>query len=164
MRRFSAFLLALIMILSVSGCSKEPEIIENSAVLGSVPEESKPDRIEINPVESESSMESENESEQTSSDSESSSSEPESSSSSSSSKAESSSSKKSSSSSSSESASSESESSVSESETEEENPPVNTPADSEEIRAVWISYLEYQSVLQGKTKKQFTNNIKSKGN
>ncbi|MBR3953716.1 MAG: family 10 glycosylhydrolase [Oscillospiraceae bacterium] len=161
MRRFSAFLLALIMVLSVSGCSKEPEIIENSAVLGSVPDESKPDRIEINPVESESSMESENESEQTSSDSESSSSEPESSSSSSSSKAESSSSKKSSSSSSSESTSSVSESSVSESETEEENPPVNTPSDPEEIRAVWISYLEYQSVLQGKTKKQFTNNIKT---
>lgn len=161
MRRILSFLLALIMVILVSGCSadSEPEIIDNSAVLGSVPEESKPDKIEINPIESESSSESESEHEETFS--ESSSSEPESSSSSSSGKSESSSSQNSSASSSSESASSKPESSSSEESSEPEIPVTNVSGSSEETRAVWISYLEYQSILQGKTKKQFTGNIKT---
>lgn len=155
MRRILWFLLALIMILPATGCSKEPEMIENSAVLGSVPEENKPNKIEINLIESESSSESENEREETSF--ENSSSEPESSSSSSSSKSESGSSHSSSSSISSKSSSSEPETSSS----APEVPVTNVSGPSEETRAVWISYLEYQTVLQGKTKKQFENNIKT---
>ena len=167
MRRILCILLAIITILSFAGCSEEPEVIENSAVLGSVSEESKPDKIEINPIEQESSSvpeSSESQSEPESSSSEISSSEQEKKPSSSSSKSESSSSN-SSSLSSSESSSSSSEESSSKSEpaveTEQENPPANSPAPAEETRAVWISYLEYQSVLQGKTQKQFRSNIKT---
>ena len=37
----------------------------------------------------------------------------------------------------------------------------NTYAPSGETKAVWISYLEYQSIMQGKSKSQFTSNIKT---
>lgn len=36
----------------------------------------------------------------------------------------------------------------------------NTVASPNETRAIWISYLEFQSILQGKSKSQFTNSIK----
>ncbi len=41
--------------------------------------------------------------------------------------------------------------------------PVKSSTDSvfSETRAVWISYLEYQSIMTGKTEKQFTSSIKS---
>ena len=166
MRRILSILLALMMVLSFAGCSEEPEVIENSAVLGSVPEESKPDKIEINPIEQESSSvpeSSESQSEPENGSSESSSSEQENKPSSSSSKSENSSSESSSPSFPENSSSSEASSSADESEAEfeQENPPVYSPASAEETRAVWISYLEYQSVLQGKTQKQFRNNIKT---
>lgn len=157
MRRILSIILVIAMFLMIAGCSKEPEIIENSAVLGSVSEESKPGKIEINPVESESSSEYESIPEETSS--ESSFSEQNKSSSSSQPKEESNSSKNSSASSSAE--SSYSEKSSSETFSEEEVPEVNVSGPSEEVRAVWVSYLEYQSVLQGKTKKQFSNSIKT---
>lgn len=168
MRRILGFLLAMLLIIS-SGCavSEEPKIIENEVVLGSVSESSVPEDIEITPVQPESSLSS---SEESSSEepesSSSSSSQPESSSSSGSSKAESSSSSSSSQSSSSDS-SSESTSSASESSSEsssskeESKPEENTSAPVGETKAVWISYLEYQSILTGKTKKQFTNSIRS---
>ena len=159
MRKILCFLLAMILVFS-AGCSvsDEPEIIENEAVLGLDFESSK-EEIEISPVPEEGSS-----SEETSSDLSESSSMAESSSSSSSSKAESSSSLSSSSSSSSvassESSSSE-ESSESSSSKEEEPPKVTVPSSGEETKAVWISYLEYQSILTGKTEKQFTNSIRT---
>lgn len=41
-----------------------------------------------------------------------------------------------------------------------EPPVISTPVNGE-TKAVWISYLEYQSILQGKSKNQFTSNIES---
>lgn len=41
-----------------------------------------------------------------------------------------------------------------------EQKPQNAPAVSGEVRAVWISYLEYQSMLTGKSEKEFKNSIK----
>ncbi len=166
MRRFFVFLLAIIMILP-AGCAsaEETEIIENEVVLGSAPESSVQDNIEIIPVPQESSSSSSEESisEEQQESSSSASSE---SSSSSSSKAESSSSSSSqvssTSSSSSESSSSKSESSSESSSSKEESKPeqsVSVPVG--ETKAVWISYLEYQSILTGKTKQQFTNNIRT---
>lgn len=42
-----------------------------------------------------------------------------------------------------------------------EQKPQNAPAVSGEVRAVWISYLEYQSMLTGKSEKEFKNSIKA---
>ena len=164
MRKILCFLLAMMMAFSAAGCSgnEEPEIIEGNAVLGNISEESGSIKIEISEVVPESSSVSESSESiiETSSESV-----PESSSSSSSSKAESSSSSSSSSSESSSASSSESKSEAESSESSSSEPE-NKPAESTnvstgETRAVWISYLEYQSVLQGKTKKQFTSNIRT---
>ena len=163
MKRILCVLLAMLMILS-AGCSADEEVIDNSAVLGSVNENSGTDRIEINPIESSSLPEaesSETSSEETTS-SESSESTPETSASSSSDNSKpntsSSSISTSSTSSAAESSESASESSAS-SKSEPQNTEVSAPKG--EIRAVWISYLEYQTVLQGKSQKQFTNNIRT---
>ena len=143
------------MIFSVFGCSAntEPEIIENESVLVDFSSESS---SEINrssesssvteSVESETSLENTSESKA------------ESSSSSSSEKNESSSASSSQSVSSSSSSAPESSESSS---SETEALPENTYSSSGETRAVWISFLEYQSILQGKTKSQFTSNIKT---
>ncbi len=165
MKKIICFLLAFLMVVSVSGCSKteETEIIENEVLLGQSSSESSSEEIRI-PESSESSsvyVSSESESSETSSESKpessySSSSEQETSFSSSSE----SSSESSSVSSSSESSSSE-ESSESSSSEEAKEPAQNTYAPSGETKAIWISYLEYQSILQGKTKKQFSSNIKT---
>ena len=152
MKRILCVLLAMLMILS-AGCSADEEVIDNSAVLGSVNENSGTDRIEINPIESSSLPEtesSETSSEETTS-SESSESTPETSASSSdNSKPNTSSSSISTSSISSAAESSESVSEFSaSSKSEPQNTEVSAPKG--EIRAVWISYLEYQTVLQGKS-------------
>ena len=42
-----------------------------------------------------------------------------------------------------------------------EQKPQNAPAVSGEVRAIWISYLEYQSMLTGKSEKEFKNSIKA---
>ena len=167
MKKLICFLLVISMIFSVSGCTKseEPEIIENDVVLGQSSSESSSQKIEISEISGESSSVSESsgiENSKTSSESK-----PESSSSSSS-KTESSSSSSSASSlpesssvSSSESSSVSASSSESSSSEEEKQPAENTYAPSGETKAVWISYLEYQSVMQGKTKTQFRSNIKT---
>lgn len=160
MKRKICFLLSFIMIFCSAGCSagKEPEIIENEAILGEISEETVPENSK-NETEAEigSSSESsgsisisEESSSSSSSETESSSSEPSSSESSSISSSEHESSTGSSAPESSESSSS-----------EPEKEPENTYVPSGETRAVWISYLEFQSILQGKTKKQFRNNIES---
>ena len=166
MKKGICVFLAFLMIFSLFGCgAEEPEIIENEAVFGEISSESSSVTEEQGETEKE---ESENSSSAESSEA---SSEPESSSSSSSEKQEESSSSSSSSSSESETSSesssvSSSESSSSEessesSSSEPEEPVQNTYVPSGETRAVWISYLEYQSVLQGKTEKQFRSNIKT---
>ena len=167
MKKIFCILLSLLMIIGIAGCSasEEPEIIENEAVLGNLSSESSSETIEITPGSSESSSVTES-SESESSLESSSESKAESSSSSSSSKTETSSSSESSVSSESSSLSSSESSSVSESSSEsssseEEKPVQNTYAPSGETKAVWISYLEYQSIMQGKSKSQFTSNIKT---
>ena len=157
MKKIISVLLSLLMIISITGCvvNEEPEIIEDDAILGKPSSESSLEIQEIIQSSSESSSVSESsgsESSETSSESKA-----ESSSSSSSSKTESLSSSLSSSSSSSSVNSSES----SESSSSEEKPIENTYSPSVETKAVWISYLEYQSILQGKSKSQFTSNIKT---
>ncbi|MBR3963165.1 MAG: family 10 glycosylhydrolase [Oscillospiraceae bacterium] len=165
MKKIICILLAVLMVVSVSGCSvsEEPEVIENEAVLGKPSSESSSETIEITPSSSGSSSVAESSQSETSS--ETSSESKAESSSSSSSKPETSSSSQSSVSSESSSLSSAESSSVSESSSEssssEEKPAENTYAPSGETKAVWISYLEYQSILQGKTKSQFTSNIKT---
>lgn len=168
MKRLLCFLLSAVMVISAAGCSvnSEPEIIDNSALLGSLTEESSSGGIEISEVTGESSSSEAESSEESSSaeeSSHSSSSEAESSSSSSSGKSESSSSKASSSESSKDSSSDSSSesSSVSESSGSASSEQVTNTAPIGETKAVWISYLEYQSILQGKTKSQFTSNIKA---
>ncbi len=161
MKKIISVLLSLLMIISITGCvvNEEPEIIEDDAILGKPSSESSSGISEIIQSSSESSSVSESsgsESSETSSESKT-----ESSSSSSSSKIESSISSSSSSSSSAISSESSSSISSSESSSSEEKPVQNTYAPSGETKAVWISYLEYQSILQGKTKNQFTNSIKS---
>ncbi len=165
MKKGICVFLAFLMIFSLFGCaSEEPEIIENEAVFGEISSESSSFEEEYSETEK---AESENSSSSGSSEV---SSEPESSSSSSSEKPESSTSSvpesSSESSSPEESSASSSESSSSEESSEssssgQEEPIQNTYVPSGETRAVWISYLEYQSVLQGKTEKQFRNNIKA---
>ena len=160
MKKIICIFLSAIMVLSIAACSasEEPEIIENEAVLGNLSSESSSQIIEITPSSSESSSvleSSESESSETSSESKA-----ENSSSSSSEKSESSSSSSAVSSESSSSSSSES-SAPSESSSSEEKPVQNTYAPSGETKAVWISYLEYQSILQGKSKSQFISNIKT---
>ncbi len=162
MRKSICLLLLILLIISVSGCfaNEEPVIIENEAMLGHNSSESS-SKIEINQTSSESSSVS------ISSESESSSQ------SSSSSKSESSAASSSSSNSSSSSQSSQQSSSSSNSSSEESSSQVSSESSSSEVssetgisnvgnetKAVWISYLEYQSILQGKTEKQFSNNIK----
>lgn len=165
MKKGICVFLAFLMIFSLLGCaSEEPEIIENEAVFGEISSESssfEEEYSETEKAESENSSSSESSgvSSGPESSSSSSSEKPEESSSSSSSSSESKPSSESSSVSSSESSSSE-ESSASSSSGQEE-PIQNTYVPSGETRAVWISYLEYQSVLQGKTEKQFRNNIKA---
>lgn len=156
MKKLLCVLLVLAMIFS--GCSGEPEIIENETILGEYSSEN-------NPVNSITSVSiSENPSLSGSSVSETSSETSESQietslSSSSSQKTESASSSSSSSEVSSVSSSAPEVSSGSSSETE--TPAENTYVSSGETKAVWISYLEYQSVLQGKTESQFTKNIET---
>ena len=157
MRRIIAFAFTLLMIFS-TGCSAsdEPEIIENEVVLNSDFESSKED-IVISQIPQESSSSEDSISE-----------EPESSLSSSDdtsseSKSESSSSQSKSESSSSSSSAPSSESSASNEETsseQEKEPEVSVSAPTGETKAVWISYLEYQSILTGKTEKQFTESIR----
>ena len=157
MRRILALAFALLMIFS-AGCSAsdEPEIIENEAVLGSGFESSKEDVV-ISPVHQESASSEETSSEEP----ESSSSYSESTSSESRSESSSSESKPESSSSSSSAPSSESSASTEETSSEpEKEPEVSVSAPAGETKAVWISYLEYQSILTGKTEKQFTENIR----
>ena len=157
MRRILALAFALLMIFS-AGCSAsdEPEIIENEAVLGSGFESSKEDVV-ISPVPQESASSEETSSEEP----ESSSSYSESTSSESRSESSSSESKPESSSSSSSAPSSESSASTEEISSEpEKEPEVSVSAPAGETKAVWISYLEYQSILTGKTEKQFTENIR----
>ena len=166
MKKIISVLLSLLMIISITGCvvNEEPEIIEDDAILGKPSSESSSEIPEIIQSSSESSSVSESsgsESPETSSESEA-----ENSSSASSSKTEGSSSSLSSSSSSSSVNSSESSSAISSSESSEsssseEKPIENTYSPSGETKAVWISYLEYQSILQGKSKSQFTSNIKT---
>lgn len=161
MRRILGFLLALLMIFQ-AGCtvSDEPEIIENEAVLGADSESSVSDKIEIIPNVSEASSSEESSSAAEESSSSSSASE----SSSSQSKTESSSSSSSSSQSSQSETSSESSSSDEESTSEsepEKEPENNVSAPKGETKAFWISYLEYQTVLTGKTQKQFRNNVRT---
>ncbi len=163
MKKLICFMLSVLMVISVSGCAQaeQGEIIDNSAVLGSVSESSSSVVIsEESSQSSEASSESSSESSSNSSESSSSSSKPESSSSSaSSSQSSSSSSVSSSQSSSSNAETSSSQSSSSESSSQAEVN--NTQAPTGETRAVWISYLEYQSIMQGKSKSQFTNSIKT---
>ncbi len=160
MKKGICLLLAVFMVLCSAGCSfgEEPEIIENEVVLGKPSSESSSEIIEASQSISEISSASESSESEISSESSSLSSESktESISSSSESKTETVSSS-SSSAPSSESSSESSESSSS----EIKLPAENTYVPSGETRAVWISYLEYQSVLQGKTKSQFTNSIKT---
>ncbi|MBR6658415.1 MAG: family 10 glycosylhydrolase [Oscillospiraceae bacterium] len=161
MKKIICILLAVLMVVSVSGCSvsEEPEVIENEAVLGKPSSESSSETIEITPSNSGSSSVTESSQSETSS--ETSSESKAESSSSSSSKPETSSSSQSSVSSESSSLSSSESSSASESSSSEEKPAENTYSPSGETKAVWISYLEYQSILQGKSKSQFTSNIKT---
>jgi len=169
MKKLLCVLLVLLMIVPVFGCSAntEPEVIENETILGNLSSESSSESSETEQSSESSSLPESSESE--SSPESSSESKAESSSSSSSEKSESSSSSSSVPESSSESSSAEesSGSSSSESESSEETssepeePAENTYIPSGETRAVWISFLEYQSILQGKTKSQFTNNIKA---
>lgn len=157
MRRILALAFALLMIF-FAGCSAsdEPEIIENEAVLGSGFESSKEDVV-ISPVPQESASSEETSSEEP----ESSSAYSESTSSESRSESSSSESKPESSSSSSSAPSSESSVSTEETSSEpEKEPEVSVSAPAGETKAVWISYLEYQSILTGKTEKQFTENIR----
>ncbi|MBQ6878283.1 MAG: family 10 glycosylhydrolase [Oscillospiraceae bacterium] len=161
MKKTISLLLAAIMIIVSAGCSvnREPEIIENETILGNLSSESSSESSAIEQS-SESSSASESSQSETSSES-SSENKPESSSSSSSEKTEISSVSSSlpEVSSSSESSSlPESSESIS---SEPEKTPENTYDSSGETRAVWISYLEYQSILQGKTKSQFTSGIKT---
>ena len=160
MKKIIGILLAVLMVVSVSGCSvsEEPEVIENEAVLGKPSSESSSEPTET--VQSGESL-SVSESSQSEAYSETSSESKAESSSSSSSKPETSSSSQSSVSSESSSLSSSESSSASESSSSEEKPAENTYAPSGETKAVWISYLEYQSILQGKSKSQFTSNIKT---
>lgn len=149
-------MLAFLMIAGISGCSvqREQEIIEGGAALipsasGSTSSAFENSLAEVSSPEKPSLSSSEQSSFTSASDEQSSISESESSSVSSSS----------------ESLSSEEISSTSEvisegsSETSSEPEETYAPAPSGETRAVWISYLEYQTILQGKTKKQFTSNI-----
>ena len=173
MKKLFCILLSIIMVMGAAGCSvsEEPGIIENDAVLGESSSKNSSQKIEISEISSESSSSAEPSKSESSSES-SSESKAESSSSSSSSKTETSvssssvsseSSSLSSSESSSVSESSSGSSSISESSSskEEEKPVQNTYAPSGETKAVWISYLEYQSIMQGKSKSQFTSNIKT---
>lgn len=162
MKKRICVFLAFLMIFSLFGCAaEEPEIIENETILGNFSSESSSVIQESSGSEVQSVPESSGS--ETSSSETSSESKAESSSSSSSEKPEESSSSSSSSSQESESSSeSSSVSSSSESSSSETEEPVqNTYAPSGETRAVWISYLEYQSVLQGKTEKQFRSNIRT---
>ncbi|MBQ5329062.1 MAG: family 10 glycosylhydrolase [Oscillospiraceae bacterium] len=167
MKKEICFFLSLIMIFALASCSvnEEPVIIENEVVLGQSSSESNSFVSESSQSSSESSSASESSESENSSESSSfsSSSKTETSSSSSSSQIISSESSSSGSENSSSVSSSESSSGSqsSESSSSEEKPVQNTYAPSGETKAVWISYLEYQSILQGKTKKQFTNSIKS---
>ncbi|MBE6900423.1 MAG: hypothetical protein E7479_07165 [Ruminococcaceae bacterium] len=162
MKKRICVFLAFLMIFSLFGCAaEEPEIIENETVLGNFSSESSSVIQESSGSEVQSVPESSGS--ETSSSESSSESKAESGSSSSSEKTEESSSSSSSSSQESESSSeSSSVSSSSESSSSETEEPVqNTYMPSGETRAVWISYLEYQSVLQGKTEKQFRSNIRT---
>lgn len=159
MKRKVGFLFLVAFLILFSGCSfnKEPKIIENEAVLGQISGESSSNDSEMSKSDIEISSEisssvSESSSQSLSKDT--------SSSSSSSSLSENSSSSSSSLSStfSESSTSSSMEESLSESDDVSYE---NGNVSQKETRAVWISYLEYQSVLQGKSKSQFTNNIKS---
>jgi len=159
MKRIFCFLLAIVIVV-LSGCSyeKEPDIIENEAVLGSVPEASSNSEIEITPAQSSSSSAEQSEKAENSlSSSEESSSEPEKTENSSSS-----SSSQNSQPSQSSSAASSVVSSQPEASEPEKAPETNTQASSkEETKAVWVSYLEYQTILTGKTEKQFKNSVKN---
>ena len=167
MKKGICFFLSLIMIFALASCSvnEEPVIIENEVVLGQSSSESSSFVSESSQSSSESSSASESSESEGSSESSSfsSSSKTETSSSSSSSQIISSESSSSGSENSSSVSSSESSSGSqsSESSSSEEKPVQNTYAPSGETKVIWISYLEYQSILQGKTKKQFTNSIKS---
>ncbi len=173
MKKLLCLILSLLLVLTAAGCGREEApVIDNSAEL-LTPSENSSSTSEIisTPESSENSSVSQSEtsseteastsfssSSKTESSSSSSSSKQESSSSSSSSKSESS---KSESSSQSSSQSSSKEESSSESSSSKPSGGSNVSAPIGETKAVWISYLEYQSILQGKSKSQFTNNIKT---
>ena len=162
MRRAIGILLAFLLIFP-AGCavSEEPEIIENEAVLDQGYESSVADKIEIIPaIPESSSSEEESSSQPEENSSQSSSAVSESSSSQSSSQSSSSSSSKSETSSESSSSKEETSSESSKSEPEKE-PETNVSAPRGETRAFWISYLEYQSILTGKTQKQFRSSIRT---
>ena len=153
MKRLLAFALAAVMLLSVTACkaNREPDVIEGDANL-LTQSESKKEDIVIEQSFSSSSEESKPESEISESET---SSEP------SSSKSEASQSSISSSlQPSSVSSSLPSTSSSLVSETSSDSPKDESVSVYGETRAVWISYLEYQSIMTGKTEKQFTSSIR----
>ncbi|MGN0627171.1 MAG: glycoside hydrolase family 10 protein [Oscillospiraceae bacterium] len=155
MKRLLAFALAAVMLLSVTACkaNREPDVIEGDANLLTQSESKKEDIvIEQSFSSSSSSEESKPESEISESET---SSEP-----SSSKSEESQSSISSSLPPSSVSSSLPSTSSSLVSETSSDSPKDESVSVYGETRAVWISYLEYQSIMTGKTEKQFTSSIR----
>lgn len=167
MKRFFCAVFIMALLVSMTACAnnaiKEPDIIEHDAVLSSVSESSRADSyISIGENQSEASSAAESGAASGSAESASSSgSAPESSSSSkteSSSKPQSESSKPVSSST----ASQASSKPAPESGSSEQKPQNgSTPAVTGEVKAMWISYLEYQSMLTGKSEKEFKSSIKA---
>lgn len=151
MKRLLCLLLVLGMTAFMTACSTEnvSKTIETDAPLisESEPEKSKP-TVEISIIESSDVSEEPTEPEE------------EAKPSSSSSSSEKTTEKDKNSSSSSSSESSQSETTTSSQETSEPPVVVSTPVTGE-TKAVWISYLEYQSILQGQSKSQFSANVET---
>lgn len=163
MKRILSIFLTVLILVSMTACANnrikkeisEPDIIEHDAVLSSIPESSTPP-IYISAIESSEESSDRASSAEISSSQHESSSEPQSGSSSqSSAKPQSSQSGQKPSSSQQQKPSSQ----ISDSQSTPQTP--NSIPAAGETRAVWISYLEYQSMLAGKSKKSFTSSIRT---
>ena len=162
MKRILSIFLTVLILVSMTACAdnktkeiSEPDIIEHDAVLSSIPESSTPP-IYISAIESSEESSDRASSAEISSSQHESSSEPQSGSSSqSSAKPQSSQSGQKPSSSQQQKPSSQ----ISDSQSTPQTP--NSVPAAGETRAVWISYLEYQSMLAGKSKKSFTSSIRT---
>ena len=169
MKRILSVLMILTIIVSMTACAdskiNEPDIIEHDAPLSSSSENISDTENESNYISISQNENSENASDESSQSSESKNDSVKSSSEqkndASSKKPESQTQQSESQKSSSSAALQSSEKSSSQSSHVEQKPQNGNAAGTGEIRAVWISYLEYQSILTGKSEKEFKNSIKT---